>query len=307
MCSLASSLSEAGWSDGTERSSADLRPRLPRCLPKHSATRRIPLPATPCQRCCSELAGRMEPSAAARLCSPVARIIADKIIAEPLCPQSSDVWDYPRASALSELAGRMEPSDAARLCGPLARVLVEAIGREKDTSAQACLTSALSELAGRMEPSEASAMLAAAIGRNVDTGLKIYVPTTLSAVAGRMDASESARICGPILKALAEEFNRQTDASPRDYLAEGLSREPAGLTGGGRQDLRPWPKFLQETLRIKRIIHPRPRDRAHGFQRTTRPPMQPHAHWDSVARSLPRKSRGESTLRGRTPSSLTHT
>ena len=103
------------------------------------------------------------------------------------------------------------------------RVLVEAIGREKDTSAQACLTSALSELAGRMEPSEASAMLAAAIGRNVDTGLKIYVATTLSAVAGRMDASELARICGPILKALAEEFNRQTDASPRDYLAEGLS------------------------------------------------------------------------------------
>ena len=252
-----------GWTRPRPHASAA---RPPRCSPKRSAVRRMPMPACPWHRRCrrwragwtraqaakilaealgretdararsslasalSEVAGRMDPTEAARVCGQAAKTLAEALGHETDAGARSSL-----ASALSTVAGRMDPTEAARICGQAAKTLAEALGRETDARARSSLASALSAVAGRLDPAEAARLcgqaakvLAEALGRETDASARSSLATALSEVSGRMDPVDASRI-------LSQALARETDAGAQASLAAGLAAvgarmEPSNAT-----------------------------------------------------------------------------
>jgi tRNA A-37 threonylcarbamoyl transferase component Bud32 len=186
----------------------------------------------------SEVAGRMDPTEAARICGQAAKTLAEALGRETDANARTSL-----AKALSEVSGRMDPTEAAK-------ILAEALGHVKDFDAGLSqLASALSEVAGRMDPTEAARIcgqaakrLAEALGRETDADARTSLALALSAVVGRMDPTEAARICGPAAKTLAEALGRETEANACTSLAKAL------LEVSGRMDPTEAAKTLAEAL-----------------------------------------------------------
>ena len=112
----------------------------------------------------SAVAGRMEPRAAARICGPVAKTLADALgraahypdLYRPGFRRGPSRIRATGARALSALAVRMDANEAARICGQAAKTVAEALGHERDAHARSSLASALVVLAGRMDPTDAA-------------------------------------------------------------------------------------------------------------------------------------------------------
>ena len=266
---LASALSGvASRMDPTE--AARICGRPPRHSPKHSAVRRMPMPARRwrrrCRRCVGPDGTRPRPPASAR--SGRQELSPDALGRE------TDA-ECPRIFGIGAVGGGGAdgPDRGRAICGQAAKTLAEALGRETDANARSSLASALSEVAGRMDPTEAARIcgqaaktLAEALGRETDA----EVPARLGIGAcdcveagwsrprppghspkhsGRETDAVPARpwhrrcrrwragwtcrgrtLCGQAAKTLAEALGRETDADARSTLASALSRWRAGWT-----------------------------------------------------------------------------
>ena len=68
----------------------------------------------------STVAGRMDPTEAARICGQAA-----KTLAEALGRETDANARFSLASALSTVAGRMEPAEAAQVCSDVIRIVLQ--------------------------------------------------------------------------------------------------------------------------------------------------------------------------------------
>jgi hypothetical protein len=99
----------------------------------------------------SDVAARMEPAEAVRICGRAAKTLADALDHQTGAYARSSL-----ASALSQVAARMEPTQAARIYGQAAKTLADALARETDANAHWSRARALSKMAVQMEPVEAA-------------------------------------------------------------------------------------------------------------------------------------------------------
>jgi hypothetical protein len=138
------------------------------------------------------VAEKMERSAAAKACAPVARRFS-QIIA-----RSTDLGLLAEAArALVALTARMDPAAGKDACRTAAGILADAIIRSPDRSgARMALAKHLGALAQRIDPTEAASLLVGVMNQTPELNAVPVLAFGIAEVAGRLEPGPAAEVCG---------------------------------------------------------------------------------------------------------------
>jgi serine/threonine protein kinase len=165
-----------------------------------------------------ELAGQLEPAAAAQVCAPVAAGLAQALEKETEADAQGLL-----AEDLAAVAGWIEPAAAAQLCAAAAALLARALENEANAYARSILARGLAAVAGRMDATAAAALLSRGLEPVTSAYARLALAEGLAAVAARMEPAAAAQVCAAAAALLAQALEKEPGAHDREFLAKSLA------------------------------------------------------------------------------------
>jgi tRNA A-37 threonylcarbamoyl transferase component Bud32 len=175
----------------------------------------------------AEVAGRLEPAEAARVCAEAARVLKHALAEEKDAEARRQL-----AFALAAVARRLEPAEAARMYAEVERSLSQAWSQQKNAHMVRSLAWDLKQVAGGLEPAQVARLFNQVCAQDMPVSVKLVEDLV---VTERLEPAEAARSLSQALSQVQNPFARKQLAESLVAVAGRL--EPAEAARMVRREL----------------------------------------------------------------------